>query len=88
MLKSGKIEWHLQYNTNLEGCEECRKSEPLKAWQQHESATTTWARTFITYSVVVVQAPCHCFIRCNIVFSVSFTAELMLCTVEIQSHLL
>jgi hypothetical protein len=28
-------------DSNLENCEECRKPEPLKALQQHESATTT-----------------------------------------------
>jgi hypothetical protein len=28
-------------DSNLESCEECSKSEPLKARQQHELVTTT-----------------------------------------------
>jgi hypothetical protein len=47
-------------DSNLESCEECRKSEPLAARQLHEPATTTWAKTFSTYFTVAVQTPCHC----------------------------
>jgi translation initiation factor 2 beta subunit (eIF-2beta)/eIF-5 len=43
------------YTLNLDSCEECKKLEPLKARQQNESATTTWAKTFNTYSTVAAQ---------------------------------
>jgi hypothetical protein len=41
------VKCHVQYQTNPESCEECNKSEALEAQQQqHESATTTWVKTF------------------------------------------
>jgi hypothetical protein len=42
-------EWrYIERNSNLESCEDCRKSELLNGGKQNGSATTTRAKTFST----------------------------------------
>jgi hypothetical protein len=57
---SMELVWVKLADSNLKSCEEWSKSEQLNARQHHEWATTTWAKTFSTYSIVAVHAPCHC----------------------------
>jgi hypothetical protein len=74
-------------DSNIESCEECRK--PIKAQQQHESATTTEPKHSIHTVQLLVKLYVAVFIRrIIIVLIVSFTAEMLLCTVEVQSQLL